>query len=163
VRTRAARAGIVMAGLAAVVALFFLFASGDDGGTDPATQAEGAQSATRSQSAQSTTRSQSAKSTEGATRGRSPKPQTPTIARIVVRGGNPVGGVKRLEYESGEQVRFSVASDVADEVHVHGFDIEKSVPVRGTARFRFAADIEGVFEIELHHSEVKIGELRIKP
>jgi hypothetical protein len=152
-----------MAGLAAVVALFFVFASGDDGAADPATQAQGAQSATRRQPVQSTTRSQSAKSTEGTTRGRSPKPQTPTIERIVVRGGDPVGGVKRFEVESGEQVRFSVRSDMADDVHVHGFDIEKRVPARGTVRFRFVANIEGVFEIELHHSGIQIGELRIKP
>jgi hypothetical protein len=157
------RAGMVMAGLAAVVALFFLFASGDDGGTDSATQAQGAQSATRSQPVQSATRSQSAKSTEGTSRVQSPKPQTPTIERIVVRGGNPVGGVKRLEYESGEQVRFSVRSDVADEVHVHGFDIAKDVPAGGTVQFAFPANFEGVFEVELEHRKLEIAELRVKP
>jgi hypothetical protein len=80
-----------------------------------------------------------------------------------VRGGKPVGGVKRLEYESGERVRFSVRSDVADEVHVHGFDIRKDVAAGGRVRFGFAADIEGVFEVELEHSRIKIAEVRIRP
>ena len=83
--------------------------------------------------------------------------------RIVVRGGRPVGGVARLEYESGEHVRFSVRSDVADEIHVHGFDITKDVPAKGSVRFAFPADIEGVFDVELHHADVKIAELRITP
>jgi hypothetical protein len=89
--------------------------------------------------------------------------RTPAIERIVLRGGKPVGGVKRLEYESGERVRFAVRSDVADEVHVHGFDIQKDVPANGSVRFGFPADIEGVFEVELHHSEITIAELRITP
>lgn len=87
----------------------------------------------------------------------------PTVERIVVRDGKPAGGAARLEYASGERVRFSVHSDVADEVHVHGFDIAKNVPANGSVRFDFPADIEGVFEVELHHSEIKIAELRINP
>jgi cytoskeletal protein RodZ len=166
VSSRAARVGIVVVGVAAAVALFFVFARGDDGGTDSATQSQGAQSVTRGESAQSTTRSQSGKqpekSTEG-TGGQSPKPQTPAIERIVVRGGGPVGGVKRLEYENGEQVRFSVSSDVADEVHVHGFDVAKDVQAGGSVRFAFRADFEGVFEVELEHRKVQIAELRVKP
>jgi len=163
VRTRAARAGIVMAGLAAVVVLFFVFASGDDGGTDSPPQAQGAQSETRGESAQSTTRSRTAKGTEATTRGGSPKPRPPEITRIVVRGGKPVGGVKRLEYDSGEAVRFTVRSDVADEVHVHGFDIAKDVTAGGRVRFSFPADFEGIFEVELEHRKIPIAELRVTP
>jgi hypothetical protein len=80
-----------------------------------------------------------------------------------VRGGKPVGGVKRLEYKRSERVRFSIQSDVTDEVHVHGFDIEKEVPANRRIRFAFLADIEGVFEIELHSGHTRIAELRIRP
>jgi hypothetical protein len=151
-----------VAALAAVVALFVVFAGGDDDGTaSESPQPQSAQGSGGGQSPDSaTTQPQSA---QGATEDRSPEPLTATIERIVVRGGKPVGGVKRLEYESGERVRFSVRSNVADEVHVHGFDIEKGVPAGGTVRFGFVANIEGVFDVELHDSEVKIGELRIKP
>lgn len=92
------------------------------------------------------------------------RPQAPEIRRVAVRDGKPVAGVARLEYESGERVRFAVQSDVAGEVHVHGFDITKDVPANGSVRFEFPADIEGVFEIELHGgSHFQIAELRISP
>jgi hypothetical protein len=87
----------------------------------------------------------------------------PTVHRIVVRKGKGVGGVKRLEYRRGERVRFSVRADATDEVHVHGFDIEKAVPANRPVRFAFPADIEGVFEVELHSGHTKIAELRVRP
>jgi len=92
-----------------------------------------------------------------------PRPQAPAITRIVVRDGMPAGGVARLEYERGERVRFTVQSDVADEVHVHGFDIRKDVPANGSVSFGFPADIEGVFEIELEGARIEIAELRVRP
>jgi hypothetical protein len=145
VRTPAARAALAAAALAVVVALFVVLSGGDDGGTEPAASQP--------------------RTVEGETgsRSRQPRQQAPAIERIVIRGGRPVGGVKRLQYESGERVRFSVRSDVADEIHVHGFDIAKDVPAGGNVRFGFPADIEGVFEIELEHRKVEIARLRVKP
>jgi hypothetical protein len=52
---------------------------------------------------------------------------------------------------------------VADEVHVHGLDITKQVRANGRVQFAFFASVEGVFEVELEHSHVKIAELRIEP
>jgi hypothetical protein len=148
-RTPAARAAITVAALAVAVVLFVLLAGGDDEGTGSAAQHP---QSTHAESPQRATGDPSP-----------PRQQRPTIERIVVRGGNPVGGVRRLEYESGERIRFSVRSDTADEVHVHGFDITKDVPAKGIVRFGFAAKLEGVFAVELHHSETEIAELRIKP
>jgi hypothetical protein len=91
-----------------------------------------------------------------------PEPE-PEPAQIVVRDGTPVGGVARLEYERGERIRFTVVSDTADEVHVHGFDLAKDVAAGGSARFDFRADFEGVFEVELEGAHVQIAELRIEP
>lgn len=87
----------------------------------------------------------------------------PAAPTIVIRGGEPVGGVRKLEHEAGESVRFRVRSDVADHVHVHGYDLMKDVPAGGTVAFSFPADIEGIFEIELEERGVQIGELRISP
>jgi hypothetical protein len=80
-----------------------------------------------------------------------------------VGGGEPRGGAKRLSFDSGERVRFSVTSDVADEVHVHGYDLSEEVPAGGTVRFGFPASIEGVFEVELEGRGVQIAELRVSP
>ena len=87
----------------------------------------------------------------------------PAAEEIVVRDGKPVGGVQDLDFKSGDQVRFVVRSDVADEIHVHGYDKAEDVPANGSVRFSFPASIEGVFEVELEGRGVQIAELRVSP
>jgi heme/copper-type cytochrome/quinol oxidase subunit 2 len=85
------------------------------------------------------------------------------VETIVVRGGEPVGGVPELTYNAGDQIRFRVRSDITDEVHVHGYDISKDVEAGGTVAFSFPADIEGIFEVELEDRREEIAELRVEP
>ena len=85
------------------------------------------------------------------------------VPTIVVRNGEPVGGIKELEYNAGDEIRFKVDSDVADEVHVHGYDLMKDVPAGGTVSFDFPAEIEGIFEAELEGRKEQIAELRVNP
>jgi len=87
----------------------------------------------------------------------------PTIPRIVVRNGKPVGGVKELTSSRGDRVRFKVSSDVGDEVHLHGYDISKDVRAGGSINFDFRADLEGIFEVELEHRAEPIAELQVNP
>ncbi|MGH2841509.1 MAG: hypothetical protein ACRDKY_11875, partial [Solirubrobacteraceae bacterium] len=91
------------------------------------------------------------------------KPQRPAAKRITVRDGKPVGGVKRLSYKTGRTVNVVVTSNTADEIHVHGYDIEKPLPAGRPVGLRFRANIEGIFEIELHGSGEQIAELRVRP
>ena len=142
-RSPAARIAIGIATVAAVVVLFIVFTGGDDNNDNQGTT-------TTTQAAQGTTTTTQTQTVEA-------------TQQITVRGGKPGGGVKRLEYNKGERVRFIVTSDTADEVHVHGYDITKEVPAGGSVRFGFPASIEGVFEVELHHSEQQIAELRVSP
>jgi hypothetical protein len=85
------------------------------------------------------------------------------VPTIVVKSGEPVGGVQELEYSAGDQVRFKVDSDVADEIHVHGYDLMKDVPAGGSVSFSFPAEIEGIFEVELEGRKEQIAELRVNP
>jgi len=132
--------------LAAVVALFFVFKGGDD--EDDSTAAT---------TAATTTTEDRMKSDEVAGL---PSPTAPVIDVV---DGEPKGGVADLEFEKGDQIVFEVSSDAADEVHVHGYDVEEEVPAGGTAQFDFPADLEGVFEVELHDSETQIAELTVNP
>jgi hypothetical protein len=86
-----------------------------------------------------------------------------TGTTIVVENGEPVGGVQRLEYSAGDQVRFTVDSDIGDEVHVHGYDLMKDVPAGGSVSFSFPAEIEGIFEVELEDHKEQIAEIRVNP
>ena len=83
-----------------------------------------------------------------------PKPQPPLLT---------AGQVKKLRFTEGETVRFRVRNDEAEEIHVHGYDIEKEVEPGKTAQVSFKATITGIFEIEFHGSGEQIAELRVDP
>jgi hypothetical protein len=88
---------------------------------------------------------------------------TKGVTTIVIKSGKPVGGIAQLTYNKGEQVRFTVDSDVSDEVHMHGYDIMKDVKAGGSVSFDFPATIEGVFEAELEGRKEQILELTVNP
>ena len=82
------------------------------------------------------------------------KSAPPPPQEITLRDGVPKGGVKRIVVKKGEEVRLQVRTNEAgDDIHLHGYDIEKKAAARAPANFRFKADIEGVFEIESHTAE----------
>ena len=54
-------------------------------------------------------------------------------------------------------------SDVADEVHMHGYDIEKDVKAGGSVTFDFPATIEGIFEAELEGRKEQIARTEVNP
>jgi len=85
------------------------------------------------------------------------------VPTIVVENGEPVGGIRELDYEKGDRIRFKVSADVADEVHVHGYDLAKDVEAGGTVSFDFPGTIEGIFEAELEARKEQIAELRVNP
>ncbi len=82
---------------------------------------------------------------------------------IVVRDGEPVGGVRTIPVTAGEEARLVVTADAEDEVHVHGYDVFEDVAPGRPARLRFPAELEGVFEVELEGSHVQIAELEVEP
>jgi hypothetical protein len=88
---------------------------------------------------------------------------TKGVTTIVIKHGEPVGGIAQLTYNKGEEVRFKVDSDVSDEVHMHGYDIMKDVKAGGSVSFDFPATIEGVFEAELEGRKEQILELTVNP
>ena len=91
------------------------------------------------------------------------KPAKPAPPKIVVKDGKPVGGVKDIEVNKGERVEFAVQSDVADEIHVHGYDLMQDVDAGGAVNFGFKANIDGKFEIELENRGEQIAELVVNP
>ena len=83
-----------------------------------------------------------------------PKPQPPLLTSA---------GVKELEFEEGETVRFRVRSSKPEEIHVHGYDVYEDVPAGKTVNVSFKATITGIFEIEFHGSGQPIAELKVEP
>jgi FtsP/CotA-like multicopper oxidase with cupredoxin domain len=90
-------------------------------------------------------------------------PPPPETARIRVRGGAPTGGVEQVRVRRGDRVRLTITADQVDEVHLHGYDIERPVGPGRPARLRFTADAEGLFELELHGTHTQIATLEVRP
>ncbi len=63
----------------------------------------------------------------------------------------------------GDRVVLVVASDVADEVHLHGYDLSRNVAAGGKARIEFKTTIPGRFEVELEQRGVQIADLTVEP
>jgi hypothetical protein len=140
VQSNAARIAILIAVVAAAVALFVVLGGGDDDGEDEATTA----------------------ATTGATTAATP----PAADLIRVRNGEPIGGVQRLTYDRGDEVRINVELDQpAEEIHVHGYEISEPADT-SPVRLSFSADIDGLFEVEAHsheYGDVPLAELRVNP
>lgn len=91
-----------------------------------------------------------------------PKP-VPTTTVIRVKNGAPVGGVTKITVKQGGTIRFTVSADQPENVHLHGYDIEKPVGPGAKARFVVPAKINGVFEAELENAGVQIAKLTVEP
>ncbi|MGZ4270789.1 MAG: hypothetical protein ACXVSX_16465 [Solirubrobacteraceae bacterium] len=102
--------------------------------------------------------------------GGSDSSSTPTTATgasavptVRVVDAKPQGGVLDVSFKKGGTVRFRVASDTADEIHVHGYDLHKDVVKGGTVTFSFPAKIEGRFVVELETHGAQIAQLDVTP
>jgi plastocyanin len=88
---------------------------------------------------------------------------TPAGQRIEVQvsGGEVSGDTGRVPVAAGEHVTLVLTSDVADEVHVHGYDVEAELSPGQPTEIAFDATIPGVFEVELHEAGTQLLSLQV--
>ena len=89
--------------------------------------------------------------------------ETRTVVKITVVDGPPQGGIVRQTVNKDDQVVLVVTSDVADEIHLHGYDVSRDVTAGGTVRLPFKATIPGRFEAELESRSVQIADITVEP
>jgi hypothetical protein len=74
--------------------------------------------------------------------------------------------VRTLTFDKGDPVNIEVQLDrPEEEIHVHGYEISQPAEETGV-RLSFKADIDGLFEIEVHRADgtdALIAELRVNP
>lgn len=73
-----------------------------------------------------------------------------------------VSGGGDIELEVGNTVTLMVSSDVAEQVHVHGYDLVSDVTPGAPAHITFVVDIPGIWEVELEGSGLVIAHLEVK-
>ena len=149
------KVALVAASLGLLVSLYFALRPGDDDEVAPTTTAVTTTAPTTTDVPPTTTEAPPA-TTTGA-------PPAPVQIDVVVVGGEPEGGIVRESVDLDSAVVLTVTSDVADEVHVHGYDVMADVAPGAPATIRFTADAPGRFEIELENTGVQIAELEVRP
>jgi hypothetical protein len=80
-------------------------------------------------------------------------PPEPAVQRLSIRDAQVEGGVKTIRVEHGDRVRIVISADAPDQLHLHGYDIEREARPGAPARFSFEANLEGVFDLESHTAE----------
>jgi hypothetical protein len=111
----------------------------------------------------STTTTGTAASASTTTSTTPPASPPPANVRIVVRGGEPMDGIRNVTVSKGRQVVLIVDSDVADEVHVHGYNLKRDVTPGTPARLPFRATINGTVEVELEQRGVPLARITTQP
>ena len=87
----------------------------------------------------------------------------PVVVSITVVNGRPVDGIKRPSVKKGRTVRLVIRTNAGTEIHLHGYDIEKT-PRKGVPTvIQFVAKIPGRFELELHHPDALLAQLTVQP
>jgi heme/copper-type cytochrome/quinol oxidase subunit 2 len=135
--SKGGRLGLIALALIALVGAFVIISPGDDDG-DGDNSGQAAQTTPTATAPSATT----------------PPPDAvlPPPTKIALTD-HAAAEVADIDVKKGERVRFVVTSDLPDEIHVHGYDIEQEVGPGKPARFSFPASIEGIFEIESHEAE----------
>ncbi len=82
--------------------------------------------------------------------------------KVTVEGGLPAGGAKTWKVAQGGDLMIVITSDENDEVHLHGYDIERELPAGQIVRMAVHADKNGTFALETHHRKVILGQLVVK-
>lgn len=82
--------------------------------------------------------------------------EPPKVIQVTVKGGKSTQEQADVRLSPGQHVVLQVNSDVADEVHVHGYDKSADVAPGKPVTIEFDATIPGRFEAELedHHQKI---------
>ena len=135
---------------AALLPLALVLALSGCAGTDP-------DAAAGTSTASSTTSSSSAEQSSDA----APRSASGQRIEVQVAGGQVSGDTGRVPVAAGTEVTLSVTSDVPDQVHVHGYDLEAELAPGAPAELTFDATVAGVFEVELHDAGTVLLTLQV--
>ncbi|MDX6197874.1 MAG: hypothetical protein QOJ79_1025 [Actinomycetota bacterium] len=94
-----------------------------------------------------------------------PSPTAPAVdqtIRITYAGGKVSGVGSLVKVRHNSRVALVVTSDVADEVHFHGYDKSADVAKGGTVTITFKATLPGRFEVELEKLKHRLVTLQIQ-
>jgi hypothetical protein len=92
----------------------------------------------------------------------SPSPLADQVIRITYAGGKVSGVGAVVKVKKNNTVALVVTSDVADEVHLHGYDKSADVDKGGTVTLLFKASLPGKWEVELEKLKRRLVFLEVQ-
>jgi hypothetical protein len=87
----------------------------------------------------------------------------PVVITVTAVNGRPAGGIQRPTVKKGKTVRLVVKANVGKQVHLHGYNIERSVVKGKPTVIQFVAKVPGRFDLELHGPDALLAQLTVKP
>ena len=120
-------------------------------GDDPGTSRSATSSATSSSSSSSATSSSSSSSSAA---GR-------TID-ITVTGSTVTPAPATVDLAVGEKLTLSVTSDHADQLHIHGFEVEEDLVAGVATTVTVTGAQPGVYEVETHHPALRLMKIAVR-
>ncbi len=87
----------------------------------------------------------------------------PVVVQIKAVNGKPVRGIKRPSVKKGRTLRFVIWTDVGTKIHLHGYDLEKKPRKRKLTVIQFVAGVPGRYVLELHHPDVLLAQVTVRP
>ena len=91
-----------------------------------------------------------------------PMATKPVVVSITAVNGKPVGGIKRQTIKKGSTVRLVIRTNVGTEVHLHGYNLEKTVKKGVPTVIQFVAKVPGRFALELHPMDAQLAQLTVR-
>lgn len=155
------KVALIAACLGLLVSLFV--ALRPDGGGEEAAGTTAAPTTT-AETAPATTETEPAPTTAETEPGRTTTPPADeTVTISITVPGDSVPTVRKLSVRRDRKVALVVRTELADRVHLHGYDLTADVGPGKPGRIEFTADAAGVFELELEERGLPIAELEVRP
>jgi plastocyanin len=81
---------------------------------------------------------------------------------ISVKGKEITPAPATVNLAVGESLTIAVTSDHDDQLHAHGFEVEKNIKAGRQAEFTVKGAQTGVFDVELHHPELRLLQVAVR-
>ena len=81
---------------------------------------------------------------------------------ITVTGTKVTPAPSTVDLPVGESLTLTVTSDHADELHIHGFEVEKELTAGTPLSVTVTGKQPGVYEVETHHPELRLMKIAVK-
>lgn len=85
-----------------------------------------------------------------------------TVIDVAYAGGTVDVSAERFSVPVGSEVTVKVASDVEEDLHLHGYDIHADVGPGLPGEVTFTAEVPGLFEVELEGAKLFLFELAVE-